>query len=56
MITIAHKLTTLKNCDRILVFDKGEIAQEGTFENLSKEKGLFHEFLIQGDPDNHFFQ
>jgi ATP-binding cassette subfamily B protein len=47
IITIAHRLTTLKNSDRILVFDKGEIAQEGSFDQLSKEKGLFQDFLEQ---------
>ena len=44
-ILIAHRLTTLKNCNRILIFDKGKIAQEGTFDNLSKEQGLFQDFL-----------
>lgn len=47
MITIAHRLTTLKNNDRILVFDKGKIIQEGTFNELSIKKGLFQDFLKQ---------
>lgn len=47
MITIAHRLTTLKNSDRILVFDTGKIVQEGTFDELSGKKGLFQEFLRQ---------
>ncbi len=47
MITIAHRLTTLKNADRILVFDKGQIVQEGKFDKLSKVKGLFQDFLMQ---------
>lgn len=46
-ITIAHRLTTLKNCDRILVFDKGRIVQEGSFNELSNKKGLFQNFLQQ---------
>lgn len=46
-ITIAHRLTTLKNSDRILVLDKGRIVQEGTFNSLSKEIGLFRDFLTQ---------
>jgi ATP-binding cassette, subfamily B, bacterial len=44
-LTIAHRLTTLKNCDRILVFDKGQIIQQGTFSELSQKRGLFQEFL-----------
>ncbi len=47
IITIAHRLTTLKNCDRIFVFDKGKIAQEGDFETLANRKGLFMNFLKQ---------
>jgi len=47
IITIAHRLTTLKNADRILVFDAGKIAQEGNFKALSGTKGLFQDFLQQ---------
>lgn len=47
VISIAHRLTTLKNADRILVFDVGKIAQEGNFNSLSKTKGLFQDFLQQ---------
>ncbi len=47
MITIAHRLTTLKNSDKILVFDKGTIIQEGKFEALSSVEGKFKEFLHQ---------
>ncbi|MDH3324915.1 MAG: ABC transporter ATP-binding protein/permease [Candidatus Peregrinibacteria bacterium] len=47
IITIAHRLTTLKNSDKIFVFNKGQIAQEGNFKNLSQKEGLFKEFLNQ---------
>ena len=47
VITIAHRLTTLKNSDRILVFDKGTIAQEGSYSDLSTRQGLFKNFLEQ---------
>ncbi|MBI2597068.1 ABC transporter ATP-binding protein [Candidatus Daviesbacteria bacterium] len=50
IITIAHRLTTLKNSDRILVFDKGKIVQEGTFNQLANQKGLFQDFLKQREP------
>lgn len=52
MITIAHRLTTLKNSDRILVFDKGKVVQEGTFDELSSKRGLFQDFLKQKVPMN----
>ncbi|HVZ12482.1 MAG TPA: ABC transporter ATP-binding protein [Patescibacteria group bacterium] len=47
IITIAHRLTTLKNSDKILVFDRGKVAQEGSFKELSSKKGLFQDFLLQ---------
>jgi len=52
MIAIAHRLTTLKNSDRILVFDKGKIVQEGKFNELARKKGLFKEFLEQRHPES----
>lgn len=50
-ITIAHRLTTLKNTDRIFVFERGRIVQEGTFDGLANQKGLFQDFLKQKEPD-----
>lgn len=47
IITIAHRLTTLKNSHRILVFEKGKIIQEGNFEELSHQSGLFQNLLKQ---------
>lgn len=41
IISIAHRLTTLQNCDRILVMDKGVIVQTGTFNELVGQKGIF---------------
>ena len=39
ILTIAHRLTTLKNCDRIFVFEEGRIVQEGTYDELAGRKG-----------------
>ena len=44
-IVIAHRLTTIRNADRIYVIEKGAVSQVGTFESLSKEKGFFAEML-----------
>ena len=41
IIAIAHRLTTLKNCDRIIVLNKGKIEEDGTFDNLIEKKGMF---------------
>lgn len=43
IISIAHRLTTLQNCDEIIVIDKGKIAQRGTFSQLSDTPGIFQD-------------
>ena len=41
IIAIAHRLTTLKNCDRIIVLNKGKIQEDGKFDELIQKKGMF---------------
>ena len=41
VIVVAHRLSTIKNVDRILVFDKGKIVEEGNFNELLEKDGLF---------------
>jgi ATP-binding cassette, subfamily B, beta-glucan exporter len=38
---IAHRLATIRNADRILVFDQGKIMEYGSFDSLVKEGGRF---------------
>jgi NHLM bacteriocin system ABC transporter ATP-binding protein len=40
-IVIAHRLTTIRNADRIYVMRSGRIVQQGNFEELAKTKGVF---------------
>lgn len=40
-IVIAHRLSTVQNCDRILVLDNGKIIEEGNYETLIKKQGYF---------------
>ena len=42
-VVIAHRLSTIRHCDRIIVLDHGRIAEQGTFEELMENKGLFYE-------------
>lgn len=41
VIVIAHKLNTIKDFDRIIVFDKGEIVEDNTHEELLKQNGKY---------------
>jgi ATP-binding cassette subfamily B protein len=45
IISIAHRLHTLKNADRILVFDQGTIAQQGKHQSLLDQKGIYYDFM-----------
>lgn len=40
-IVIAHRLSTLLYMDRILVFDKGKIVEDGTHDELLARQGLY---------------
>ncbi len=45
IITIAHRMHSLKNADRILVIDNGTIAETGNHTELMKMKGLYYTFM-----------
>jgi len=44
-IIIAHRFSTIKHADKIVVLDKGKIVQEGIHKNLSKEEGFYKNYL-----------
>ncbi len=46
-VVVAHRLSTVRHCDRILVVDDGHIAEEGTYEELLAKNGLFAELVAR---------
>lgn len=46
-IVVAHRLSTIKKCDRIIVLDKGKVAEEGTYDQLMEKKGQFYDLAIR---------
>lgn len=45
-LAIAHRLSTLRNATRILVLDKGELAEIGTHDELMRRKGIYYGLVM----------
>jgi ATP-binding cassette subfamily B protein len=45
VIMVAHRLTSLNEADRIFVFDRGRVAEQGSYEELVKKDGVFAELV-----------
>lgn len=48
-ITIAHRLSSIKNSDRILVLTEDGIVEEGNHDSLMEKKGIYFEFYTMAD-------
>ena len=46
IIMVAHRLSHVKECDRIFVLDGGKIVESGTHDQLVEEKGLYYDMWI----------
>ncbi len=44
-ITIAHRLTTVKNCDVIYVIDHGHVIESGNHQQLMEQKGYYYKLV-----------
>jgi len=44
-IIVAHRLSTIRGCDRIIVMDKGSIAEMGNFDELVEKGGIFADLV-----------
>jgi ABC-type multidrug transport system fused ATPase/permease subunit len=49
---IAHRLSTIRDADRVLVFDKGAIVQDGSYDELAEQEGVFRELLRKAEDKN----
>lgn len=50
-IIIAHRLATVRDCDRVLVIKDGRVEQDGSYDELMAAPGLFYD-LVQGQQLN----
>ena len=51
-LTIAHRLTTIRGADRILVLSGNKIVEEGNHEELLKKKGMYYELYMTANRLN----
>ena len=45
VIVVAHRLSTVKDADKIIVLENGEIIEEGNHEELASKKGKYYELV-----------
>jgi len=45
VVVVAHRLSTVKNADKIVVLHEGEIVEEGTHDNLALQRGYYYELV-----------
>lgn len=48
-LTIAHRLTTIRGADRILVLSENRIAEEGNHETLMKQRGIYYQLYTSAN-------
>jgi ABC-type bacteriocin/lantibiotic exporter with double-glycine peptidase domain len=46
-IVIAHRLSTIRNANRIYVIEAGRVVQQGSFEALAQEEGVFAQLIAR---------
>jgi ATP-binding cassette, subfamily B, multidrug efflux pump len=52
-IVIAHRLSTVRKADTILVMEKGQIAEQGSHDELMKSEGIYHRLVsLQFEPED----
>ena len=51
-VTIAHRLTTVNKCDRIIVLGKDGILEEGNHETLMNKKGVYYNLYMSQQREN----
>jgi ABC-type multidrug transport system fused ATPase/permease subunit len=46
-LIIAHRISTIKHADRIIVVDEGRVVAVGTHETLQESSPIYHDFVVR---------
>ena len=52
-IVVAHRLSTIQNADRIVVFQDGVVVEQGTHQQLLAQKGFYHTLVTKQMGHSH---
>lgn len=45
VVVVAHRLSTVKDADNIIVLDKGKIVEQGNHEELTDRRGVYYKLV-----------
>ncbi len=48
-IVVAHRLSTIKNCDEIVLMENGKVVERGTHKDLLEKQGKYYKLYNIGD-------
>ncbi len=54
VIMVAHRLSTVQDCDKIFVFNRGQLVEQGSHAALIRQRGFYHKlWTAQHEKGNH---
>jgi ATP-binding cassette subfamily B protein len=45
VVIVAHRLSTVRNADNIIVLEKGEVLEQGTHQELTNKRGAYYQLV-----------